>query len=253
MKNPISREKLMKQEDLETRFSGLAVKFWFDLEDHKITYILPFDKLGGGISEKIRFAARINRPVLIHGPTGTGKELAVQAIHRLSERRHIPLKSINCANLSGELLESELFGHRKGAFTGAITDKKGILELAKDGYIHLDEMGETSHSFQAKLLRLFESNVYYKLGENEEKITNSRFILTTNRPLQRIRSDLFHRFEQKIYLPALSEYESKSVYVIYLIQLLGHKFFRNEFGEKLNYRISLGAVAEAMFYNWPGH
>ena len=150
--------------------------------------------------------------VLLTGETGTGKEVFAQAIHQASSRDNKNFVAINCAAISKDLLESELFGHKAGAFTGAIKDTKGILEEANNGTVFLDEIGEMPLELQAKLLRVLETGELLKVGENKPIKINIRLIAATNRDLQkeieamRFREDLFYRIAVfKIALPALRE------------------------------------------------
>lgn len=151
-------------------------------------------------------------PVLLTGETGTGKEVFAQAIHQGSARSNKNFIAVNCAAISKDLLESELFGHKAGAFTGAVKDTKGILEEANNGTVFLDEIGEMPLELQAKLLRVLESGEMIKVGENKPLKINIRLIAATNRELQKeieaghFREDLFYRIAVfQIPLPALRE------------------------------------------------
>lgn len=150
--------------------------------------------------------------VLLTGETGTGKEVFAQAIHQASRRNRKNFIAINCAAFSKELLESEMFGHRAGAFTGATVDRRGIFEEANDGTIFLDEIGEMALDLQAKLLRVLETGEYIKLGESKPKKVNVRIIAATNKELTQeiekgnFREDLFYRISAfQIELPALRD------------------------------------------------
>ncbi len=150
--------------------------------------------------------------VLILGETGTGKEVFAQAIHTASNRAAKPFVAINCSAFSRELLESEMFGHRSGAFTGATRDKKGLFEEANSGTIFLDEIGEMSIELQAKLLRVLETGEYIKVGESKPSKTNVRIIAATHRDLPQeieaghFRQDLFYRLSVfQIVLPSLRD------------------------------------------------
>ena len=150
--------------------------------------------------------------VLLTGETGTGKEVFAQAIHQASSRNNKNFIAINCAAISKDLLESELFGHKAGAFTGAIKDTRGILEEANNGSVFLDEIGEMPLELQAKLLRVLETGELIKVGENKSIKVNIRVVAATNRNLQKeieaghFREDLFYRIAVfQIALPALRE------------------------------------------------
>lgn len=167
------------------------------------------------IKEAIRLAGKVavtDATVLLTGETGTGKEVFAQAIHQASARSRNHFVAVNCSALSKELLESELFGHKAGAFTGAIGDTKGLFEEAHGGTIFLDEIGEMPAGLQAKLLRVLESGEFIKVGDSKTIKVNVRIIAATNRDLQQeienggFRSDLFYRLSVfRIALPALRE------------------------------------------------
>lgn len=153
-------------------------------------------------------------PVLLTGETGTGKEIFAQAIHYGSRRAKQHFVAVNCSTFSKELLESEMFGHRAGSFTGALKDKKGLLEEADHGTLFLDEIGEMAFELQAKLLRILETGEYIKVGDTKPTRVNVRFIAATNRNLQeeiaagRFREDLFYRLSVfQVPLPPLRERE----------------------------------------------
>ncbi|SDD71806.1 DNA-binding transcriptional response regulator, NtrC family, contains REC, AAA-type ATPase, and a Fis-type DNA-binding domains [Mucilaginibacter pineti] len=156
--------------------------------------------------------AKTDATVLLLGETGTGKEVFAEAIHVESMRNDKPFVAVNCSAFSKELLESELFGYKAGAFTGAIKDKKGLFEEASGGTIFLDELGEMGHDLQAKLLRVLENGTFIKIGETKTTKVNVRLIAATNRDLQKeseeghFRLDLFYRLSGfSIVLPPLRE------------------------------------------------
>ena len=157
-------------------------------------------------------AAPTDTTVLLTGETGTGKEVFANAIHQESHRQHKPFVAINCSAFSKDLLESEMFGHKAGAFTGAIKDKKGLFEEAHQGTIFLDEIGEMSPDLQAKLLRVLESGEFFKVGESKAQKTDVRIIAATHRNLEEdiqkglFREDLYYRISAfRIKLPTLRE------------------------------------------------
>ena len=159
--------------------------------------------------------AKTDKNVLILGETGTGKDLAARRIHERSDRGAFPFLTVNCANLSPELLESELYGHVRGAFTGAISDKKGLIEIAENGTLFFDEIGELSHGQQAKILRIIEDRMVRRLGDKTARRINTRFLFATNNNLKErafsgvFRKDLYFRISAlTIYLPPLKERKS---------------------------------------------
>lgn len=156
--------------------------------------------------------AQTDTTVLLLGETGTGKEVFAQAIHEASQRRMKSFVAVNCSALGKEILESELFGHKIGAFTGAVRDKRGLLEEANGGTIFLDEIGEMNIDLQAKLLRVLETSEFFKVGDSKPTKVNVRIIAATNRDLKResehgtFRLDLFYRLSVfQIRLPSLNE------------------------------------------------
>ena len=177
-----------------------------------------FDKIIGkskSFEKVIDFAQKVaptDTTVLLTGETGTGKEVFAQAIHQASQRKNNPFVAINCAAFSKDLLESEMFGHKAGSYTGAISDQKGLFEEAKNGTIFLDEIGEMALDLQAKILRVLETGEFIKVGETKPTQTNVRVIAATNRNLENeieaghFREDLFYRISVfQIELPSLNE------------------------------------------------
>src|SRR5262249_15007218 len=165
--------------------------------------ILTHDMVGRSarMREVYQFIERVaptDSSVLIHGESGTGKELVANAIHKNSARRNQPFVALNCAAITETLLESELFGHEKGAFTSAVSQKKGFLEVAEGGTIFLDEIGELSLVLQAKLLRVLQEREFVRVGGTRPIKINVRFLAATNKDLQKLsreekfRADLFH-------------------------------------------------------------
>ena len=193
--------------------------------------------------------------VLVLGETGTGKELVARAIHSRSPRRHRPLVTVNCATLPGPLIESELFGHERGAFTGATARQMGRFELAHGGTIFLDEIGDLPLNLQAKLLRVLQDGEFERLGSGKSIKVNVRVIAATNRNLLEamargiFRPDLYFRLNvYPINVPPLRERKKD-------IEALAHAFLR-EVEEKLNKQfgaISSDALAELQGYDWPGN
>lgn len=202
----------------------------------------------------IRQVSRWDTTVLVRGESGTGKELIANAIHHNSPRAAAPFVKFNCAALPDTLLESELFGHEKGAFTGAVRQRKGRFELADGGTLFLDEIGESSASFQAKLLRILQEGEMERVGGDETLRVNVRIIAATNRNLEEevrmgnFREDLYYRLNvMPISLPPLRERQED---IAELAHFLVRKIAQNQ-GRTL--RISDGAIRLLMGYNWPGN
>jgi DNA-binding NtrC family response regulator len=164
------------------------------------------------VKKLINKIAPTESSVLVLGETGTGKELAARSIHEQSKRANMPFVAVNCGALPEQLVESELFGHRKGAFTGADTHRKGLIEMANGGTLFLDELGELDKATQVKLLRFLESGELRRIGENEAFHVDVRIVCATNRPLQEMvdegtfREDLYFRVNTfEIRLPTLRD------------------------------------------------
>lgn len=199
--------------------------------------------------------ARFDSTVLITGESGTGKELVAQGIHRESDRRCGPMVAVNCASIPESLMESELFGHVKGAFTGADRDKKGLFDAADGGTLFLDEVGDIPLSLQPKLLRVLQEGEIRPVGGAKTRGVDVRVIAATSKDLERemagghFREDLFYRLNVvPIRLPPLRERPED-------IPLLC-RFFINRFNETLGsniQNITSAAVAELMGYHWPGN
>ena len=178
----------------------------------KLSGILGKSRAIRAVTGRIEQVAKSNAPVLIRGETGTGKELFARAIHELSSRKGKPFIKVNCAALPESVIESELFGHEKGAFTGAIATRKGRFELAHGGTIFLDEIGEISHAFQAKLLRVLQEGEFERVGGQQTLKVNFRLVCATNRNLEefvsqeKFRADLYYRINVvPLMLPPLRE------------------------------------------------
>ncbi len=208
-----------------------------------------------GIFEVLKRIAASNISVLIEGESGTGKELLARAIHNNSPRAHQPFKPVNCAGLTETLLESELFGHVKGAFTGAMTDRKGLFEIADKGTLLLDEIGDMSPNSQAKLLRVIEDGVIIPVGSNKQAVVDVRVISATNQDLntlieeKKFRQDLYFRIKGvSIVLPALRDRSED-------IPALADFFLKeaiSETGSKVT-GITDSAIDVLKSYDWPGN
>ena len=203
----------------------------------------------------VETVCRTNSTVLLTGESGTGKELVARALHTLSLRRDHPFVAINCGALPETLLESELFGHVRGAFTGADTGKKGLIEVADKGTIFLDEIGDMTPSMQVKLLRVLQERKYRRVGGTDEISASIRVVAATNRDLGslvaqgRFREDLFYRLNViPIRLPALRERADD-------VALIAEHFltrFSREMGKPLS-GLSAEAIARLTEYHWPGN
>jgi Nif-specific regulatory protein len=199
--------------------------------------------------------ARTNATVMIRGESGTGKELIAHALHYNSKRKSRPFIKVNCAALPDALIESELFGHEKGAFTGAVAQKKGRFELAEGGTLFLDEIGELSASTSTKPLRVLQEREYERLGGTQTIKADVRLIVATNRDLEKalaagtFREDLYYRLNVfSIFLPPLRERKPD-------VLLLTDHFleeFNREHGKQVK-RVSTPAIDMLMSYHWPGN
>jgi len=212
------------------------------------------DKMAEAV-ETARKAAASNATVLLLGESGTGKEVFARAIHGWSDRRTQPFVAINCVGLSKELLESELFGHEKGAFTGADQLKKGKMELANGGTVFLDEIGDVSQDLQTKLLRFLQEREFDRIGGRAPIRVNVRIVAATNRNLEqavaegRFREDLFHRLNViPITLPPLRERVED-------IPVLAEYFMRRYATESKKEFLEIDAesMEKLLAYNWPGN
>ncbi len=207
------------------------------------------------VFERISKVARSDSTILIMGPSGTGKELVASAIHKLSTRNQKNRIAVNCGAIPGELLESELFGHMKGAFTGAISDRKGRFELAQSGTIFLDEIGDMPMLLQVKLLRVLQERQIEPVGSSETKPIDVRVIAATHRDLEKsvadgkFREDLFYRLNViPIRMPALKERRED------IPLLISHFLDRFVSADRSN-EISFSPLAMdlLMGYDWPGN
>jgi DNA-binding NtrC family response regulator len=207
------------------------------------------------LRELIRTVAPTNATVLILGESGTGKELIAGAIHALSHRREENYVRINCAAIPEQLLESELFGHEKGAFTGAIRNKVGRVEEADGGTIFLDEIGDMSRPLQAKLLRFLEDGTFTRVGGNQELRVDVRLIAATNRDIvsaikaNAFREDLFHRLNVVQFMPPALRERGGDV-------LLLANFFLEKFNRSLGKQIegfSKETIRMLEMHHWPGN
>ncbi len=207
------------------------------------------------VLRSIEVVAPLETSILIHGATGTGKELVASTIHVLSERANKPYVVVNCAAIPESLLESALFGHERGAFTGAIQTHKGYFEQANDGTIFLDEVGELSLAAQASLLRVIEAKQIQRVGGKNFYNVNNRIITATHRDLKKMvyegtfREDLYYRLNGfTISVPSLPERKLD-------LRILANHFYtecKKKFKNRLP-RLSENAIQDLYEYDWPGN
>ena len=232
-----------------------------ELLDDELKKTLHFGTIVGNspammnVYKMISQVAETRTNILITGESGTGKELIARAIHEQSDRRDKPFMVINCGGIPETLMESELFGHKKGAFTGATQDKKGLFEIADKGTVLLDEIGEISPPVQVKLLRAVQERVFRAVGGNEDIVVDIRLISATNKELDqeiiagRFREDLFYRLNViEIKLPPLRERKSD-------LRLLAQHFlekYAREMGKEIT-KISSYAIDLLNKYDFPGN
>ena len=207
------------------------------------------------IKEMIQKVAPSDARVMITGENGTGKELVARSLHDNSNRSKMPFIEVNCASIPGELIESELFGHEKGAFTSAVKDKKGKFELASGGTLFLDEIGDMSLAAQAKVLRALQENVIQRVGGEKDIKVNCRVVAATNKNLQeeikegRFREDLYHRLAViLIHVPSLNDRKEDIALLAehFLTQICNDQgIVRKSFSDK--------AILELQKINWTGN
>jgi two-component system response regulator PilR (NtrC family) len=245
------REKI---ENRQVRQENVLLKRTLGLK-HQFSNIIGRSESMLAVFKMIETIARTNSTILLTGESGTGKGLVAQAVHFHSLRRDKPMVSLNCAALPEALLESELFGHMKGSFTGADTNKKGLLEVAERGTVFLDEIGEISPSVQVKLLRVLQERRFRRVGGLEELQADIRVIAATNQDLTqlvaegRFREDLFYRINViPIALPPLRERRED-------IPLLADHFltkYTESMGKQIS-AISNEALELLVGHDWPGN
>ncbi len=207
------------------------------------------------IADIIRRAARTDSTVLIEGESGTGKELVASLLHAQSHRRDGPFIAVNCGGFSETLLESELFGHVRGAFTGAVADKRGLLELADGGTFFLDEIGDTSLSTQVRLLRVLETKTFLPVGGETPRRADLRFVAATNRNLGAMadagsfRRDLYYRLNViPVRVPPLRERrEDVPLLAGHFLSLYAERF------KKTLVSFEPAAMDAMLAYEWPGN
>jgi formate hydrogenlyase transcriptional activator len=241
LKDQLSSEKLYLEDEIRTEMNFARI----------IGNSPPLRK----VLKRVETVAPTDSTVLIYGETGTGKELIARAIHDLSPRRSKPFVKLNCAAIPTGLLESELFGHEKGAFTGAIAQRMGRFEVADGGTIFLDEIGEIPLELQTKLLRVLQEREFERLGSSRTLRTDARLIAATNRDLetmveeQKFRSDLFFRLNVfPVHVPPLRQREGDIPFLV--------RHFAQQFSRRMNKVIETipSATMDALCrYHWPGN
>ena len=254
--NSSLQEALSEIEELKNRLEAENTYLQEEIKlQHNFEEIICCSKIVKKVLRKIEQVASTDATVLILGETGTGKELLVRAVHNISPRRERPLVKVNCAALPANLIESELFGHEKGAFTGAVTRKIGRFELADGGTIFLDEIGDLSLELQTKLLRVLQEGEFERLGNPNTTKVDVRVIAATNRDLEKaiekgaFREDLYYRLNVfPIKSPPLRERKEE-------IPLLVNHFIK-KYGARIGKEIEL--VSKNMMdtlqaYDWPGN
>jgi len=243
-------KRLKEQLEQENVYLREEIKFDYDFTD-----IIGKSAAIKKVLKKIEQVAPTNSTVLILGETGTGKELLARAVHNISPRRERPLVKVNCSALPANLIESELFGHEKGAFTGAVSRKIGRFELADGGTIFLDEIGDLPIDLQAKLLRVLQEGEFERVGNPQTMKVDTRIIAATNRNLEKaiqegeFREDLFYRLNIfPIDSPPLQDRkEDIPLLVSYFCDKLGAKVGKNIDS------VSRSAMDALIDYSWPGN
>jgi DNA-binding NtrC family response regulator len=226
-----------------------------DAESYALSQLVGRDQKMIAIYKTIGTLTRSRAPVLIRGETGTGKEVIARSIHFNSPRADEPFVAVNCTAVPEQLLESELFGHVRGAFTGATNDRKGRFELAGQGTIFLDEIGDTSPSFQAKLLRVLQEREFHPVGGERPRRTEARILAATHRPLEALvangqfREDLYFRLRVvEIVVPPLRERRGDiAVLANHLLAKAARDLHRNPM------RLGDDAVRALEAKDWPGN
>ena len=241
-------EKISLRKKVRELERQLSVKYGFD----NILGESAAIKSAVNLAKKV---ASTDASVLLTGETGTGKEVFAQAIHASSAVSNFPFIALNCSALSKDIMESELFGHKAGAFTGAVKDKKGLVEEAKGGTLFLDEIGEMPLELQPKLLRFLENGTYYRVGDTTQRSAKVRLIAATNRDLQaeiersHFRGDLYYRIAVfSIVIPSLRE-RGKDISVLANYYL---KVFAVKTGKQIS-GIDTIAGQAILQHNWPGN
>jgi len=248
---PVHAGTIMPVPQLQARNTSLAIKQATTSE--RLPELVGNASCMLEVSRRVRLVAPRSTPVLIEGPTGSGKELVAQALHRLSTRARKPFVAINCAAIPEALLEAELFGHTRGAFTGAVQGRVGRIEAADGGTLFLDEIGELPLALQSKLLRFVESGELQRVGDNQTVKVDARIVAATHRPLAQnaqagsFRADLYYRLAVfLIRTPALIQHlDDLPLLVEHFLECLGR--------EQPVKRIEKAAVTKLAAHSWPGN
>jgi transcriptional regulator with GAF, ATPase, and Fis domain len=250
----ITDKVLMEQEQARLQLQNQYLQEEIKLNNN-FEEIVSKSKKFHKVLQQIEQVAATDATVLIVGESGTGKELIARAVHNISNRNKRPLVKVNCATLPANLIESELFGHEKGAFTGALERKIGRFELADGGTIFLDEIGELPIELQAKLLRILQEGEFERLGNPKTFKVNVRVIAATNRNLQQaiekkeFREDLFYRLNVfPVSTPPLRERKED---IPLLVKHFIHKY-ESRMGKKIK-DVSPKVIEALMNYDWPGN
>jgi formate hydrogenlyase transcriptional activator len=241
LKNKLTEEKLYLEDEIRT--------------EHNFEEIVGESPVLKGLLSQVQTVAPTDSTVLITGETGTGKELIARALHNLSSRRDRTFVKVNCAAIPTGLLESELFGHEKGAFTGAIAQKLGRFELADKGTLFLDEVADIPVELQPKLLRVLQEQEFERLGSTRTRHVDVRMVAATNRDLSRMvengafRSDLFYRLNVfPLAVPPLRERPEDVATLV--------RYFAQRYARRMNRHIetvSTETIAALERYHWPGN
>ena len=254
--NQLLQIALAKVEALKNRLEAENVYLQEEIKnDHNFNEIISQGDAFKKVFQRVNQIAKTDSTVLILGETGTGKELIARALHSHSHRSQFPLVKVNCATLPPNLIESELFGHEKGAFTGALSQKIGRFELANEGTIFLDEIGDLPTDMQAKLLRVLQEREFERLGNPKSIKVDVRVIAATNRDLeaaiknQEFRSDLYYRLNViPLHIPPLRERTDD------ILLLVRHFLQKNcaKLGKKI-YEVPQEIMDSLLQYSWPGN
>lgn len=237
---PLAEGDIIRVQNTEFRFTKFPPAACLELKSANETWAQELVRIG--------HASNTEFPILILGPSGAGKDVLSQAIHNASARKNGPCVSVNCSSLTESLVESELFGHVKGSFTGAISDRKGAFEAARNGTLFLDEIGDLPLSMQAKLLRALENNEIRPVGSDQTIKTNVRIIAATHQNLLekiregQFRADLYYRLNVvSIQHPALNE------------RMEDFDSLLMNFAKEYRVRFSIECINELKCHTWPGN